>query len=283
MRTTQKRLPRRDVLRPSSVWVFVAIALAWTIVFLLPDWRDARLRHAARLAGYVAFVAMLVPYLHVIRRMFRYRHGRAMTFWLRLHIVAAYVAFAGVLVHCQGRASTTLTLLLVWLTWIVMVSGVVGFYGQKLLYLLMPRMVPDEVGLERLEPERQQLLKTAEELMKKKEMQGMPEVIQRFCDAALHKSLPAPLSLRDWLLGRQTGDEALSENWYQRAASFADEKQRGIVQSLWELVQRRRRLDLEYRLHQVGRLWLIVHGPAAWALLVLMIEHAVMSMWYGGF
>jgi hypothetical protein len=283
MRTTLKRPPRRDVLHASSIGVFLALALAWAVVALAADWHEARLRHVARLAGYVAFIAMLVPYVHVVRRMFRYRHGRAMTFWLRLHIIAAYVAFAGVLVHCQGRASTTLTLLLVWLTWIVMLSGVIGFYGQKLLYLLMPRMVPDEVGLERLEPERQLLLTTAQDLMKKKDMQGMPEVIQRFCDAALHKSLPAPLSLRDWLLGRQTGDEALSENWYQRAASFADEKQRGILQTLWELVQRRRRLDLEYRLHQVGRLWLVIHGPAAWALLVLLTEHVVMSWWYGGF
>lgn len=283
MRTTQKRPPRRDVLHAWSIGVFLALALAWAVVALAADWHEARLRHVARLAGYVAVIAMLVPYVHIVRRMFRYRHGRAMTSWLRLHIVAAYVAFAGVLVHCQGRASTTLTLLLVWLTWIVMLSGVIGFYGQKLLYLLMPRMVPDEVGLERLEPERQLLLTTAQELMKKKEMQGTPEVIQRFCDAVLHKSLPAPLSLRDWLLGRQTGDEALSENWYQRAASFADEKQRGILQTLWELVQRRRRLDLEYRLHQVGRLWLVIHGPAAWALLVLMIEHVVMSWWYGGF
>jgi hypothetical protein len=42
-------------------------------------------------------------------------------------------------------------------------------------------------------------------------------------------------------------------------------------------------MNLEYRLHQIGRSWLLVHGPAAWALLVLMAEHVVMSVWYGGF
>ena len=51
----------------------------------------------------------------------------------------------------------------------------------------------------------------------------------------------------------------------------------------WALVETRRFMDLEYRLHQLGRLWLYVHGPAAWALFVLMIEHVVMSWWYGGF
>jgi hypothetical protein len=42
-------------------------------------------------------------------------------------------------------------------------------------------------------------------------------------------------------------------------------------------------MDLEYRLHQVGRLWLYVHGPAAWALLVLMVEHIITSWIYGGY
>lgn len=281
MRTTDKTPPTWDLLTPRSIGVFGALALAWIVIATGPDWDTLPLRAAARLAGYVAFAAMLVPYLHILRRSMRGRRGRPMTAWLRWHIAAAYLAFFMVLIHSRGRSNGSLTLALVWLTWIVMVSGVVGYYGQKLLYLLLPRMLEQEFGLERLEPQRALLLQTAEELVKKKEMQGSAEVIQTFC-AALQGTLTRPLTFWEWIW-RRAGDDGLSENWHERALVYADDKQKGILNDLWTLVQARRTLDLEYRLHQLGRLWLLVHGPAAWALLVLMSEHAVSSMWYGGF
>ncbi len=282
MRTTDNTPPTWDLLTPRSIGIFLALALAWIVVALGPDWDSVPLRAAARLAGYVAFVAMLVPYLHIVRRSMRSRRGRSMSSWLRWHIAAAYLAFFMVLLHSRGRSDTPLTLALIWLTWIAMVSGVVGYYGQKLLYLVLPRVVDQEFGLERLEPQRALLLQAAEDIVKKKEMQSGAEVIQTFCAAAVRGPLARPLTFWAWIW-RHGGDDGLSENWHERTLAYADDKQKMLINDLWGLVQARRMLDLEYRLHQLGRVWLLVHGPAAWALLVLMIEHAVSSMWYGGF
>ena len=283
MRTTQKRRPAWDLLLPRFIGIFLALVLGWILIALGPDWQSVSLRTAARLAGYVGFVAMLVPYVHILRRCIRYRQGKPMTSWLRWHIAAAYLAFFMVLIHSRGRAGSPLTVALVWLTWIVMVSGVVGFYGQKLLYFVLPRVVPKELGLERLEPQRAFMLQTAQDLLKKKELQGCPEVIRSFCGAMVEGCLARPLTFWHWLWMRDLPDGALSENWFQRTLTYADGKQQEILRDLWSLAQGRRALDLEYRLHQLGRLWLLVHGPAAWALLVLMVEHAALSMWYGGF
>ncbi|MCI0681450.1 MAG: hypothetical protein L0Y71_05035 [Gemmataceae bacterium] len=283
MRTTGKRSLTWDILQPGSIGLFAALVLLWILVALGPEWESFGLRAAARLAGYGAFVAMLVPYLHILRRCFRYRQGPPMTAWLRWHIAAAYLAFLLVIVHSRGRANSPLTLALVWLTWIVMISGVVGFYGQKLLYSFLPRMVAREFGLERLEPQRVFMLQAAEELVRKKELAESPDVIRGFCGAAVQGCLARPLTFWSWVWHPQAEPEALSENWYQRTRSYADAKQQPILDDLWGLVELRRSMDLEYRLHQLGRLWLLVHGPAAWALLVLMIEHVALSMWYGGF
>jgi hypothetical protein len=282
MRTTHDKWRALDLLQPSWGLVFVALMLFGGALAVLPEWEAFPLRAAARLAGYLGFVAMLVPYLHIVRRCFRYRRGAPMRLWLRLHIGAAYLAFFFVLVHCRGRASTPLTLALLIVTWIVMISGAVGYYGQKLLYFLLPRLVAREYGLERLEAQRQHVLATAEGLAKKAEIQKAPEVVRKFCATAVAECLAPPYLFWRWLL-RVDGTAQLSENWYQRALMFADAAQSTGVQTIWELVQTRHALDLEYRLHQLGRLWLLVHGPAAWALLLLMIEHALMSMWYGGF
>src|SRR3954470_2404097 len=99
MRTTQKKTPRLDLLHPASVLLFVLVVALWVVIALLPDWEASIPRAAARLARYVGFLAMLVPYVHIVRRCFRFRAGQQMTFWLRLHVGAAYLAFAAVLVH----------------------------------------------------------------------------------------------------------------------------------------------------------------------------------------
>jgi hypothetical protein len=282
MRTTQKSRARFDLLAPGSIVVFFALVALWIGIAMAPDWDGFAPRAVARLAGYGSFVAMLVPYVHIVRRAFRYRPGRPMRFWLRLHIGASYLAFALVLVHSRGRANGAITLALVWLTWTVVLSGVVGYYGQKLLYFLLPRLVAREVGMERLGPERDSLLAAAQELNKKKEVQQAPEVIRTFCEAAVRDCLAPAYSVVGWLRGRR-GSAFLSRNGYERAHRFGDVQQQEIVTRIWNFVEARRAMDLEYRLHQLGRSWLLIHGPAAWALLVLMIEHAVMSIWYGGF
>ncbi len=285
MRTTQRPTPRWNLLHPAWVLAFVAIVVVWVIVASVDDWQSPTLRSAARLAGYVGFVAMLVPYLHIIRRRFRSSRGLAMTTWLRWHIGSAYLAFFMVLVHSRGRSNGYLTMAILWLTWAVMISGVVGYYGQKLLYYLLPKIVPREYGLERLGPECDQVLIDACALIDKKEMTGAAGIVAEFAQSAKTQCFEPPMrfSLWDWTRPQRQARSLLSDNGLQRAKSFADDKQKAILDELWDLVETRRFMDLEYRLHQLGRLWLYVHGPAAWALLVLMIEHIIMSWWYGGF
>jgi hypothetical protein len=284
MRTTQRPTSRLNLLHPVWVLAFVAIAVGWFALASFEDWHSPFLQTVARLAGYVGFLAMLVPYLHIIRRCFRSKRGMAMTFWLRWHIGAAYVAFLMVLIHSRGRSSSLETMALLWLTWAVMISGVVGYYGQKLLYFLLPKIVPHEYGMERLEPECDRALAAGRVLVGKKEMAGAAGVVAEFAQSALTLCLERPFRFSIWDWGpRQEARSLLSENGHERALSFADDKQKAVVNELWSLVQTRRFMDLEYRLHQLGRLWLYVHGPAAWALFVLMIEHVIMSWWYGGF
>jgi hypothetical protein len=284
MRTTDRPAPRWNFLHPAWVVVFVVLAVAWIVISSGNDWHSPTLRAVARLAGYVGFAAMLVPYLHIIRRAFRARRGVALTAWLRWHIGAAYLAFFMVLIHSRGRANAPLTLVLLWLTWIVMISGVVGYYGQKLLYALMPRIVPREYGLERLGPEVEIKASEAAEIIASKDLATATGVVAEFCKAVTD-DLSRPLRFSIFAgLGKNSQDGTLlSQNGLDRALTFADAKQQAALAKIWGLVEERRHMDQEYFLHQLGRLWLFVHGPAAWALLIVMVEHVIMSWWYGGF
>ncbi len=410
-----------------------------------------------------------------------------MSVWLRLHIAAAYLGLALLLLHCRARADSPLTLFLLWLTWIVMISGVVGFYGQKLLYFVFAGLKESqvEVGFERLEPERKVILakghaqsavlapisEAVEQLAALEKLGKMPDGALHFAREAVafiqtaptllgrqrqdkgleknefnaarssvitgpahiecldcleelskapldvtqltqeqrskrHVSMKAKLvtlqkrnaaepSLQfarkvvDFLekpgqesdlteddyqsalspfgegwqlegdtrlkalwkqvndqqdrekedssetsrkaevteiaaggeessimiahfqelrrqqripdavlrflalvipfldtgfrfLGRHAADKALEERHFLQTRLLVDAAWQECVDYSWSLVEKRRQLDTEYRLHRLGRLWLLFHGPAAWALLVLILDHVFLSLRYGG-
>ena len=283
MRTTRRyRLPL-DPLSPWGVLCFLALAALWAVWGYLPERGTTGWRAACRLAGYAALAAMLVPYLHIVQRAFRSRPGR-MSAWLRLHVACSYAAFALLLLHSHGRASSPLTRALVWLTWAVMLSGVVGFYGQKLLYALLPAMkdVPREFGFERLGPEREALLEAGRARAKSAALANAPDVVREFVDWVIAAHLDRPFRLR-WRRGDAGEGLEAETDRYAHARLLADDGQREALDEVWRLAEARRRLDREYRLHRLGRLWLLVHGPASWALLVLLVEHVAVSLWYGGF
>jgi hypothetical protein len=156
---------RLDPLHPGYLIAFVALTGLWLLVWAWGTPDGPAFRAASRLAGYAAAVAMFVPYLHVARRWFRHRPWGAMNAWLRWHIAGAYLALALLLLHSRAHAHGWFTLAILALFWTVMVSGVVGFYGQKLLYRLMAFAVDREVGRERLGPEAERLGRSADALM----------------------------------------------------------------------------------------------------------------------
>jgi hypothetical protein len=286
MRKTPSVSYRYDPLDPRGIVCFLVLAMLWVVWRLLPSLDYPILSAIARFSGYAALVGMLIPYWHIIQRVLRSQPKRRMSFWLRWHIAASYIGFAFLLVHCHGRASSPLTQVLLWLTWIVMISGVVGFYGQKLLYTLLPGMreIPEEFGLERLEPERLAICEAARKELARKELVGAPTLVQEFARTTVEGFLQS--SFRFWSLGRRRHAKSVAvveERDFTHALLLAPDAQRTIVESIWKLAERRRRLNFEYRFHQLGRIWLLFHGPSAWAMLVLMLEHVWESWRYGGF
>jgi hypothetical protein len=284
MRTAIRREHRFDPLDPRGILCFLGLVGLWIGWGFLPTWEALAGRIVARAAGYVALGCMLVPYLHILQRSFRSKPGRPISSWLRWHIAASYIGFALLLVHCGARAGSPLTFALLCATWVVMVSGAVGFYGQKLLYAMFPALgtVPYEVGRERLGPEREDCLKKAEAFLGKKEFTEAPPVVQEFVRRAINRHLAPEFRFWRRSAARGTDDEPEEERYELALLAAGSEAQATMVRTVWGLVTTRAALNTEYRLHRLGRLWLLFHGPAAWVLLVLLVEHVLMSVWYGG-
>lgn len=362
---------------------------------------------ACRLLGYPAMAAMIVPYLYVARRWYIRRYYGNMTGWILWHIAASYLALALTLVHGQGRAGQPLTFWLMCMFWTVMASGVVGVLVQRISYRLMALMVDREIGLERLDSERQRLSARAHELIENPALLASDDISwEPFCATLCTEGHAAssngawksevrqtlwellPEKARDltrsarlsgqvqvaareqivsalneilkegkkfyraaqlvaaelppegqellqikkrsdeqaqrldrlvldslfpgqiaasrprpavanrffksvdrylqagfpnwWWLFTPWAFELVPKNHYLRALQLVEPAQQGVIHELWRMVEQRRRINIEYWLHRLANLWLVVHGPAAWGLLVLLAAHVLSSIWYGG-
>jgi hypothetical protein len=109
--------------------------------------------------------------------------------------------------------------------------------------------------------------------------QPPPKTVTRFFQDEVGAYLHAPFPSWRWLFSREAL-EPISRNHYLRVRALAGKDR---VEPLWEWVQERRQMDLEYWFHRLARVWLLVHGPAAVALLVLVLVHVCYSIYYGGF
>ena len=277
MRTTAAPRPRFDPLAPRGAWAFAALTALWAARWVWPDFGYETVRGVSWLCGYLALACLLVPYLHIARRAIPARPGR-MTRWLRGHVACSYAAFLLVLLHSQGRGGSPLTFSLLALLWLVMLLGVVGLYGQKVLYAWLPALgrLRREYGRERLEPQRAALEAEATKLIEKNPFRDAAEFVQALAE---HLMAAYMLPVFDWRSARPDETDQTRYDW---AALLATDAQRKPLADLWALTRERLELDREHRLHVAGRLWLLVHGPAAWALLVLVAEHVLVSLRYAG-
>ena len=96
-----------DPLSSWSILAFVSLTGLWFVIRTLPEPNPRWFRAYSRACAYGAAGLMLVPYLHILRRCFRYRYWGRMATWLRWHILAAYLGFGLAIIHSRARPTTT--------------------------------------------------------------------------------------------------------------------------------------------------------------------------------
>jgi hypothetical protein len=108
-----------------------------------------------------------------------------------------------------------------------------------------------------------------------------PAAVSRFFEEEVAGYLRSQFPSWDWIFQR-SALEPISRNHYLRLQALVDRGHAGTIKQLWDWVERRRQMDLEYWLHRLARVWLWAHGPLAWPLLVLVLYHTVWAVYYGG-
>ena len=249
--------------------VVIAAFLAAAVV-LIPRYP----RHAY-LSGWVMFGLMLVLTFFNLRKRVPFLRLGSVSLWLRIHLVLGMVSGAVFFAHIGWTwPAGVFHQVLAWCFVVVFVSGLVGWW--------MSRSFPKKLTIsgyetpyERIPDARMHLREEAEALMlASTDGQTSPVTIGFYTgDLGLFFSK----TCNWWAHLRQSkAPQAAHTSRFDEVERYAKTSERETLGRLRELVSRKHLLDYQYSLQSALRLWLFVHIPFSYALLVFSVLHIVL-------
>ena len=247
--------------------------------------------------GVLALGLMLFAAALSIRKRFPiWRIGRT-RIWMRAHLWLGFLALPMVLFHASFHARGALAAILLWLTVIVVVSGIGGAFLQHTLPTRMFREVPFETIYDQIPVIRTQLRTEAQArateviqslapqvgpgatvvdtLLDIQDMQHETAHFQHFVSREVEPYLSAEGASRKEIANRQW-----SEVQFNNLRREFPEVAWPQLAALEEICEEKRQLDHQARLHRLLHAWLLVHLPLSAGLILLALIHAIGALRY---
>ncbi len=243
--------------------------------------------------------------------------GKTQT-WMHAHLWLGLLTLPLVVMHSGFAVGGTFTLVFLILYGAVMTSGILGLVLQNFLPRILLDLVPHETVASQLEVVAKQLAIDADRILSvyvegaqattslsgaaaavKEEHQvgaqrrvGTVLPVQLHPEQSLTKPLPSPEIIRAvreviepyLLTGRDSrallGTKRQNAQYFGELRRVAPPDLRDAVAVLAELCERRRQLAVQERIHSWLHGWMLVHLPLSAALMVLLIGHIFLALYY---
>jgi hypothetical protein len=207
------------------------------------------------------------------------RIGRVQV-WMRGHVWLGLLSFPVILFHAGFSMGGSLTYVLMILFAIIVLSGILGVILQQFIPGLMIEQVPTEVPFEQADAALRQLQEKAERGVESlKPKPGTEDLLEYGILKDFYEKEVKPFLLdprHPGLLVRTARAKLVFDHIGKLVPTAAHH----VVEDLQKIVQQRRDLATQVRLHRILHSWLLVHVPLSAALLVLALMHAFMALRY---
>ena len=233
----------------------------------------------ACLTGWALLAGMFVLTIYNVRKKLPFLPlGKSET-WLQIHIYLGFFTTLLFLIHLNFRLPHGwFEVVLAWLFVLVSGSGMVGLFFSRVL----PRRLATrggEVIFEKIPALRHALKTEAEDLAVGQEAKS--PVIADFYAKRLVPFFASPNNL--WLhLAESRRPTAALLAELEDLRRFATEADRAKIERLVTLVRQKDRLDYHRALQLALRLWLFVHIPLTYGLMIFTLLHIVIVFAFSG-
>jgi hypothetical protein len=205
-----------------------------------------------------------------------------------------------VLYHANFRLGGLISNVAFWLTIIVIVSGMLGAALQHVMPRQMTQRVPFETIYDQIDRVQKQLLTEADELVGSAETEAAKNGLLLFKSesgggaAVANSQIAAPFAefrsvylerIRPFLEKRgdyanQLYERKNAKGLFFRLRKLLPTEVHELLDDLENICEEKRDLDRQSRMHRVLHGWLLVHVPLSYALLGIVVIHAVVALRY---
>lgn len=245
-----------------------------SVLALLAHGRWSRvLPNYAYLTGWVLLAAMLLLALYNARKKLPFLPLGNSESWLQIHIYAGFFTVVLFLIHLNFRAPTGwFEGALAWLYLLVTGSGVAGLVLSRVLSRRLATR-GGEVIYEKIPALRSSLRQEAEALAFGSELKS--PAVAEFYARQLSGFLAGAGNFWPHLLESRRPLNAIMTE-LEEFRYYLNESERATLEKLRELVRRKDGLDYHQALQRTLKLWLFVHLPLTYSLMIFSLLHVVL-------
>lgn len=259
-----------------GIFAGITVALAAGLALAAQVGRDALLPVAVY-SGWLLFALVLALTCFNARKKLPFLPLFSASAWLQFHIYAGWLACFVFVLHAGARIPAgRLEALLAAAFVLVAVSGAFGLWLSR---WLPPRLVRSGESLvyERIPVLRHRLAEEAGEVVRRAETETQSSTLPDLHLRVLHRYFRR---VPPWF-APLTGDDQEYHRVRQELESirrYLSEAEEGLARTLTELLEAKRNLDAQLAGQRLLKLWLFVHLPLTYALLVFIAAHVWMVL-----
>ena len=262
--------------RNITITMTAAIALAFLMQAV-----DTALYQVTFLTGWLLFGAILFLTLYRVRKSVTMLPIGSAASWLQFHVYLGVLSIVLFALHIgwrvpDGGMEISLAVLYI----LVAASGVIG--------LALSRMIPprltrrgEEVILERIPIFRAELRSDAEQLVLDSVESTKSSSVKEFYLAYLHDFFAHSRNFPHHLIASNRPLFTLL-NEMDNHSRYLNAEEREFHDRLRELVCKKDDLDFHFALQSTLKVWLFVHVPLTYSLLIVVVVHMVLVLAFGG-
>ncbi len=201
--------------------------------------------------------------------------------WLQIHIYAGWFCLFVFLLHIRFRIPTgvmEVTLAVVFC--VVVLSGIFGLYISR---NLPPRMTASGEALphERIPAYRLHIQHNVEALIRKAESETESSTLGDFYVQRLRDFFARVPAAFYALSGAGRGLHTLLAEM-EALDRYLNEQEKTIARDIRDWIETKQNLDFQYAAQRLLRLWLFVHIPLTYSLILLGVAHGIVATLYAG-
>jgi len=292
--------------RDSRGWIIVCVLiLAAGVGFYVPYAQNAQKSGGPSggtwygiIYGSVGSAFMLFALLLGLKKRVRtMRIGRAY-WWMQGHVWLGTIAYPIILLHSGFRWGGPFTQILMWLFTIVVVSGIIGIIIQQLMPEKLLREVQFETIYEQIEHVVEQLQSEADTIVHEVVGEAKGEAFETEvvpAGAAVATAEATNVKAAKDFMEFYTNEvkpyltahvpkntkftsELAAQVVFDHVRATMPKAMHTALTDLATIVEERRQLAQQKRMHHILHGWLIVHVPLSYALMLLAAWHAVYAL-----